>query len=298
MKFYLLSPATVPMNQILFPSFIKPFTDKGHSFTESISECVCVLLDLHSRIANYRQDDIDYVLQSNTPLAVFCEWDRGNMSTDEYPEPLTAQQKQIFNKIHNGEIRSIHFCRLIDKNKKYNYNISPYEKPIIYEEPLCTPDELFNREYDLCFIANTAPGRERIAQALREDGRLKCYISLGATKIPFDEFVNQHRKAKLFVSSGAGGYSNERPQSLFSISTLLQERTEQLLLHDFTHLQNCLKIDSPPTKKDLDIVYETVNDKDRLHEIYKNGYGYMKTYWTAEYIANNILEIIEKNLCK
>lgn len=296
MKFYLLSPEKIPMNQILFPSFIKPFQDKGHSFVDSVGECDVVLFDLHARISDYKQEDIDWITEHNVPIAVFDEYDRGNMSLDIWPNPLTDQQKQIFERIDSGEIKAVHFCRLMDKTHRYPDNIFPYEKGILYEEPACSEDELFNREFDICFIANSAPSRERIAQALLEDGRLKCNISIGAKKIPFDEFVGEHKKAKLFISSGAGGATDERCQALFSISAIIRERTNQVLLNDFTHLGNCLRISNPPTAEDLDTICEIVNDKEKLYKIYLNGYNFMKTYFTPDYFANHVLNIIEKTL--
>lgn len=296
MKFYLLSPDGVPMNQVLFPTMIKTFEGNGHSFVNNISSCDIVLMDLHTRIADYKQADILYMLINRVPVAVFCEFDRGNMSTEIYPNPLTEQQKLIFELIDDNKIKSVHFCRLLDKNKKYNYNIFPYEKPIEYEEALLTADELYNRAIDVTYIANDAPSRQVIKKALEEDGRLKCNIILGAEKLPFNEWINENKKSKFFIAASGGGYSCEKKQNLFSIAALIQEQTDQLLLHPFTHLKDCLKINNPPTKQDLDTIFEVVNDKERLYGIYKRNYDFMKTYYSKEYIANNILKTILSHL--
>ncbi len=277
-KFYTLSPVTVPENPVLFPMLRPTFSERGHSFVLNIRDADICLFDLHSRISDYEQRDIDYLCCGKVKCVTICEWDRGNLSNDQWPNPLTAQQKNVFKHIFVGAIKAVHFCRLLDKTKFIYSNLYPYEKPVLYEEPFLTSDELFGRPLDICFIANTSPSRQKIAQALIEDGRLKCHISLGAEKIPFQDFVNEHKKAKLFLSSGAGGYSNERPQHLFSIAALLQERTDQLLLHPYIHLENCLMIDSPPTKKDIDTIVEVVNDKEKLYGIYKAGYEFIKQY--------------------
>lgn len=296
MKFYLLSPEGVPMNQVLFPTMIKTFEVNGNVFVDRIEDCDVVMMDLHSRQFDYKQSDIDWILGSNVSVVTFDEWDRGNMSLDTYPHPLTKQQAEIFLRMEEDEIKNVNFCRLLNMTENYSYRVFPYEKPISYEEPVLTADELFNREYDVVFIANQSPSRDRIAEALRGDGRLNCFISIGAEKRPFEEFLRIHKLGKLFISSGAGGYTDERKQCLFSIAGLIQENTDQLLLHPFTHLENCIKINNPPTKQNLDAIFEVVNNKEKLYEIYHNGYNYMKKFYSQEYISRNILQTIINNL--
>lgn len=291
MKIKLVSPESVPMNPVLFPTFIKTFNDNGHSFVGDIKECDIVFMDLHTRIAEYNQSDIDYMVENKTPIVTFDEFDKGGMSDLQWPHPLTPQQSLVMSYcIGSG----IHFCRLLDKTKMYPLNLHPYEKPILYEEPLHTADELFNREYDIVWIANTAPQRLVLEKSLKEYGKLKCNIKLGQQKILYNDWIAEHRKGKFFISCSAGGYSNECVQSLFSVSCHLRENTDQLLLHPFTNLENCLQVDIPPTKEQLDAIYETVNDKDKLYSIYKQGYNHVKKYYSEEYMANNILSILKK----
>lgn len=283
------------MNQVLFPMFIKTWEDNGCVIVGRIEECDVVFLDLHTRIVDYNDKDITWLLLHGKAVATFDEYDRGNMSSDVWPTPLTDQQQAIFNLIEKRVINSVHFCRLLDKNKYYP-QVFPYEKPMLHEEPMLTADELFNREFDVVFIANYSPSRQKIAEALQADNRLRTFISIGAKKRDFNDFVNWHKRGKLFISSGAGGFTDERKQNLFSIAGLIQEETDQLLLHPFTHLENCIKISTPPTKQELDTIYEVCNDKERLYEIYKNNYNFMKTYYSKEYIASNILERIKQHL--
>lgn len=296
MKFYELTPQNIPPNPVLFPTFRKTFEASGHSYVSNIESCDVVLMDLHTRIAPYYPWDLDYIESRGTPLATFDEWDRGGMSADVWPYPLTLQMREFFEAIETIPQKRVHFCRLFSKKWLIPPNMFPYEKPILYEEPMVTADELFNREYDVCFIANTAPQRESIAKALREDERLKCNISIGATKIPFNDWVNEHRKAKLFVSTSAGGFSNERQQALFSIAGLIQEETDQLLLHPHTHLNNCIKVNSKPTKEQLDVIYNVVSSKDWLYDIYERNNIFMKSFYTEEYIAGDILKKIIHHL--
>lgn len=294
-KFYTISPMGCPENPVLFPNLRPTFIEQGHSFVDNIEEADCVLFDLHSRVFDYNQDDIDYLCQSRIPIATFCEWDRGGLSSDEWPSPTIHNQRKVFKHIKNNGIKSVHFCRLLDKTKQYPENLYPYEKPYSYEEPLLSPDELFAREWDICYIANHSPSRQSIADAIVKDGRIKHIISLGNKKLPFDEFLKMHKKAKLFINSSAGGYTCERPQCLFSIAGMIRQNTQQLLLHDFTHGENCLRVDNPPTQKDLDEIFEIVNDKERLYSIYKRGVEFVKEYYSADYIANDILSKINKH---
>jgi hypothetical protein len=295
MKFYTISPQGVPENPHLFPMFRPTFIEKGHSFVNRIEECDVVLFDLHTRIADYKQSDVDWVTLNNPKTATFCEWDRGNLSDEEWPHPLTVQQALVMCRIMGS---GVHFCRLLDKTKIdiYRQNIYPYEKCILYEEPMLTADQLFEREFDVVFIANYSPSRQLIAEALQADHKLKIFISIGAKKREFNDFVNWHKRGTLFVSSGAGGYTDERKQNLFSIAGLIQEETDQLLLHPFTNAVNCLKISSNPTKQELDYIRLVCNNKEELYRLYKNNYEFMKTYYSKEYIASNILETIQKHL--
>jgi hypothetical protein len=295
MKFYLLSPYSVPPNPHLFPQFIEEWQRQGVEIVDRIEDCDCVMFDFHSRLADYKQSDLQYVIDKKLPLATFCEWDRGNLSSDIWPDPLTDQQKDLFHWLQFTGQPQVHFCRLLDKTKTYPNNLYPYEKPILYEEHLLSPDELFNREYDIGFIANHAPSRLRIAEALGAGNRLKVRACIGEIKIPLERFLNDHKRCKLFVSSGAGGFTDERKQYLFSIAGIIQERTDQLLLHELP-LTGCIYIDSPPTIENLDRIYNIINDKECLYKIYENGYNFMKTYYSKEYIANDILNKIKKHL--
>lgn len=295
MNFFTLSPASVPENQVLFPSIRPTFEQHGHYFTHKPYQAEVILLDLHTRIADYDQDDVDYIIDSCKPICTWDEFDKGGLSNLDWPEPLTNQQKQIFDHIKKKNIPSIHFCRLLNKNNKYPPNVFPYEKPILHEEELKTPDELFNRPYDLFWIANSAPSREAIAKVFREDGRFKCNIVLGAAKIPFDEWLNQCRQSKMFIKASAGGFSDERLQALFSISAMVLERNDQLLAHPFTHGENCLMIDSPPTKQDLDTIFEYLNDKETLYYLYLNNYNYVKSNYSEQAWGNYYLNIMKKD---
>ena len=294
MKFYTLSPEGVPENQVLFPLLRPEFEKQGHSFTRKPYQADIILIDLHTRIADYNQDDVDYIIDSCKPICTWDEFDKGGMSSLKWPYPITDQQSKIFMHIAQNNIKAVHFCRLLDKTQKLPENLFPYEKSVSYQEPPVSKEELFNREWDIVFIANHAPSRQLISDAINNDGRLKCLTMIGAEKISFEKFVEIHKTGKLFISSAAGGFTDERVQCLFSISGIIRQRTDQLVKDDFTHLENCLRIDSPPTKKDLDDIYEIVNNKDRLYEIYMNGYNFVKEHYSEQYFAQYYLDTMKK----
>lgn len=280
------------MNPHLFPMMEDVVVGSGHEITNDIRLSNVVFLDLHTRICDYDWSDVEYIINNNTAIVSFDEFDKGGLSAFDWPHPLTDQQRSIFNHIENKLVKSIHFCRLLNRNNKYPPNVYPFERSVLYEEPLLPPDDLFNREFDVVYIANDAPNRRQIAEALQADGRLKCHISLGAKKLEFNDFLRMHRRGKFFISSAAGGFTDERVQCLFSVAAIIRQRTDQLLLHDFTHLDNCLRIDSPPTKQDLDTLVEICADRDKLFEIYMRGYKFVKQFYSPEYIANNVLQTI------
>lgn len=293
MRVYFLSPEGVPPNPVLFPTFIETFRNKGVGIADKVEDATVILWDMHTRISDYNQGDIEYILSSGKPIASWDEFDKGAMSDLDWPHPLTPQQEALF--MYSNTVKSVHFCRLLNKRKHYNYNVYPFEKGIIYEQPIVSADELFNREYDVCFIANSAPQREKLKEILEADGRLKCNIILGQPKIPFEAWLGEHRKAKMFITWSAGGWTDERVQALFSISAQIREDTDQLLLNDFTDMVNCVKLQSVPTNSDIDTLVSIVNDKQALHDIYINGYNHVKEYYSHEYLATNVLGILKKH---
>lgn len=295
MRFYLLSPQCPP-NPHLFPMFIDTWKSEGIEIRDRIEDCDVVLMDLHSRLFDYKQEDVDWVVNNSVYIATFDEWDRGGLSNEIYPIPLTWQQQNIWTSIHGNNPTPIHFCRLLDKTDHHVSNLYPYEKPILYEEPLLSPEQLFDRPYDIVWIANTAPQREMLKEVLENDGRLKTKIILGAEKIPLQEWINAHKQGKMFVKWGGGGYGCEKAQHLFSVAAMIKEDNDQLLLHDWTHTVNCIKINPIPTAENLQILVDVVNNKEKLYKLYENNYYFMREFYSAGYIAKDILNKIKKHL--
>lgn len=295
-KLYTLSPESVPENQVLFPTIRPEFEKAGHEFTHKPYQADIILIDLHTRVAEYSQDDIDYIIDSGKPICTWDEFDKGGMSDLDWPQPLTGQQFKIFEHLNYSGTKAVHFCRLLNKTKTdYPTNLYPYEKPILFEQPMCSPDELFNRPVDIFFVANDSPNRQLIKKAFEEDGRFKCNIVLGVQKIPFNDWLDQCRQAKFFIKASAGGYGCERMQALFSISPMLLERTNQLFANPFTDWDNCITFGQPPNKTDLDVIYAVLNNKENLWRMYYNNYNFVKTYYSKEFWGNYYLGKMKKH---
>jgi hypothetical protein len=294
-RFYLISPQ-VPPNPHLFPLWVNEWKKNGITINQEIYYADVLLVDLHTRIADYDAKEMEWLLNSRVPIITFDEYDKGGLSDHVWPYPLTSQQETIFSHIRKHNIKSTHFCRLLDKTKTYPDNLYPYEKPYFHDEGLLTADQLFDRPFDIVWIANTAPQRDNLKRILKSVWTLKCNIILGQEKIPLHDWINAHKEGKMFVSWSAGGYGDEKIQHLFSVAAIIKENNDQLFLHDFTHLENCLRPNPAPTVEDVETIVEIANDKERLYEIYKNGYEFVKKYYSAEYIALDILEKIKLHL--
>jgi hypothetical protein len=291
-----MTPVFVPPNPHLFPTLSPHFEAAGHTTTNDINRASIVFLDMHTRVSPYDEKDLNYLLNGDLQIVSWEEFDKGGLSTLDWPHPLTGQQKKIFDHIERHKIKSVHFCRLLNKKNKYPFNVFPYEKSIQYQEPMVSKDELFNRQYDVVFIANTAPQRELLKKELERDGRFRCNIILGDEKIPFQDWVNKHKEGRFFVKWSAGGYGCEKAQCLFSVAAMIKEDNDQLLLHDWSHLNNCIKLSSIPTSNQLNTLYDVVSNKDKLYELYTSNYRFMKSFYTSEYIALDILEKIKSHL--
>jgi hypothetical protein len=290
MKIYLLSPEITP-NPHLFPMFVPHWEELGSKVVDRIQDADVVFCDLHTRIAGYNERDFEWMIKHEPKAVSFCEWDRGGMSKERWPNPLTEQQRMMK--------FDVHFWRTLEKEPYWTHlKVYPYEKPILHEETVVDENELFNREYDVVWIANTSPQREQIAKALRLESKLKCKIILGGKKMPYQDWLNEHRKGKLFVSCGGGGITDERAQHLFSIAGQIREVTGHYQLHPFTHSINCISITSDPfpAKDELDFIRYVCSHKNELHSIYQNGWFHMKQFYTSKYIAFDILNKVKRLL--
>jgi hypothetical protein len=106
MKIYLLSPEITP-NPHLFPMFVPHWEELGSKVVDRIQDADVVFCDLHTRIAGYNERDFEWMIKHEPKAVSFCEWDRGGMSKERWPNPLTEQQRMMK--------FDVHFWRTLEK---------------------------------------------------------------------------------------------------------------------------------------------------------------------------------------
>lgn len=280
----------------LFPSFVGTFKRDGHLFVGDIKEANIVLFDLHTRIGVYEDSIIQKAHLSQKPIVTFSEYDYGGMAKDVWPDPLTSQQKVLFDGL--DETNSVHFVRKMIDGENYPSNVFPYEKCIMHDSPLVSKEDLFSRPYDLCFIGNTSPQRKSFIEGLQSSGRFKMIVhwTNEEGKMPHDEWLWFHSQAKMFIESDGGGFGSERPHQLLTIAPMLKQKNNQLVVHPFIDRVDCLEANETPNPNDVDKILHYLNNQDDLFRLYLAGAENLRTNYTEEGRAKYFLEVIKNNL--
>jgi len=307
MKVFYISP-TLYKTDRFFDTFTSTFISEGHQIVTDIKEADMVFFDLHCRYGSYDWMNLCYIIDHDLPLCVFDNWDYGAM----------AEYKWIGNNNWQGvmECVSTHdwanflelviknnnkvffFVRKMEKTEDYSYaKVFPIDWTM-YPEcdlPQVSKEELFNRPYDCCIIGTLSTARESLIDGILKDGRLKLkYESRDCTQRKLHTtWIDEHREAKMFIECCGGGMGSERPLQLFSVAPMLKNRNNQIYVNPFTDMVNCVEVDSSPSKKDIDKVIKTINDKDLLYEIYLNGINHIHTFYNEQWRAKYILETIK-----
>ena len=288
-KFYFISPVgkTTPM---LFDTFIETFKNEGHEIVDNVNDADIVFLDWYSGLGNSPANIMSYVLENKMPIVVFDATDFGAMSKEKW-----NHSKWILLNTNN---ELVYFMRKMDKTKHYPAWVHPYELiqyPDHDFQPV-TKDELFNRPYDICFIGNTSPTRASLLTGLM---KYKCFNIdcqfITGERIPHDQWLERHRKAKLFISACGGGFSDERKFQLIDISPMLRNRSNHLVLNDFIDKEDCLEVNENPTQADVEKILSVLNDQDKLYSIYIKGIDKMHKYYNENYRAKYILSILKQD---
>lgn len=286
MKIYFISPIGMK-TPMLFDTFIPTFESKGHTIVSDIKECSVVFIDLCSFLGKFETEEWSYTWKNKIPVVFFDATDYGAMSKEVF--------KPSFLEYFFSNCKIVYFMRKMDKTIKYPLWVFPYEI-IQYPDHDFTPvskEELFNRPYDICFIGNTSPTRENVCNGLR--CHFKCDFVLGQPRIEHEEWLNRHRNSKLFLVADGGGFNDERAYQLITISTLLKQDNNQLVLNDFEDVVDCIKVNEYPTRFDIEDLQLILSESHTLYSIYLNGIKKMKKYYNPEYRANYILNVLKEN---
>lgn len=290
MRIYFISPIGLKTPN-LFDSFIPTFIQQGHSIVEDVKDSNCVFWDLFSWLGNF---DIKYlcdVINNKIPVVFFDAVDYGAMSKEKWW--YFNKAKDAWHEIINNCVTTC-FMRKMDKTLDFPNWVQPYEV-CYYKDHDFKPvskEELFKRPFDICLIANTSPTRVNVVNGLKD--HFKCDFILGEERLSHEAWLNRHRLSKFFISADGGGFSDERAQQLFSISPMIKQINNQLVLNDFISGVDCIKIDEHPSREDILELSNILNNKDKLYSIYLKGIERMKTYFSEEFRANYILETLKK----
>lgn len=279
---------------MLFGTFEKTFKEKGHEIVVDVKSADIVLFDMHTRIGNYDNEVIS--IASKRPTVFFDAWDYGTMHKDGFPYINHDQIKSLMSELKDNNIPIIYFVRKLEK-RLANEGYHPYEL-IQYPDhdfPVVSKEELFNRKIDLCFIGNTSPTRDNFISGLLKYGIFKTDCIFNSyERVEHDEWLERHRKAKLFITACGAGFSDERQYQLITIAPMLRNKSNHFRLNDFVDMVDCVEIDETPTESDCEKLLRVLNDEDKLYAIYVAGVNRMKQYFNAEYRANYILEVMKK----
>ena len=272
-------------NPRLFPTFKKTFEEQGHTETIIPGVATHCFLELQSGDVSYNQYALDVLKEKGVPIIAFDSREWGGMKNEKW-HPT------------NFPI-SIYFVRNMNKEEAYPDNVFPYDWPFFPEcdYPLTTKEELNSRPYDCCLISVESPARRNVVDGILKDGRLKLnYKFLDHTeRMPYDQWVNEHRKSKLYISCEGGGYSNERPNQLFSVAGQLNVTSNYSPANKMKWGVECLEISEYPTKEEIDEILEVIMDEDWLFDVYTGGVEFTKEKLSeksvSEYVLNTLKDV-------
>ncbi len=277
-----------PKNQLnphLFPILKREFERQGILATTNPHEATHCFINILSGNCEYKDDEIRIAQERGIPIIMLDCREYGSISGQDF---------------HGHSLNpDIYFVRNFSEKALKVQNAYPFDWPYFQGcdyEPT-TKEELFNREFDVALFSVEAPIRKSIIDAIIKDGRLKVnHQFLDHTqRLPYEQWVNEHRKAKLYISADGGGYTNERPNQLFSVAAMLKNKSPHQAAHPFEDGINCIEINPEPTKEDIDKILDVIENKEWLYDIYMAGIEHTKKYLSPEGLSNYVLKIINEN---
>ncbi len=283
MKIIYISPIN-GYNVNLFPYFYETFAANGHTWVTDPNEATHCFLELQIE-SNVYQNEIHAVIDKGIPIVCFDNREYGEGRPEQWTEWFGAD---------------IYFIRNMRKSFTYPENCYPFDWAVFKnsEHLLATKEELFSRPYDCSFIGTLSKTREKFTSALIKDGRLKFdFQDRDHTKrfSTYEQYLNEHRKAKLYISCDGAGLTNERPMQLYTVAVMLKNKSDLRSANPYTDLVNCIEVNEEPTKEDIGKILHVLEDADWLYLIYTNGVKHARTYLSHEYVSNYVLNTISAN---
>ena len=284
MKIIYISPVG-GYNVNLFPYFYETFAANGHTWVTNVEEATHCFVELQIEGNKYPLE-FEAILMRDIPIICFDNREYG----EGRPE---AWEKIAFSP-------NICFIRNMRKSFTYPENCYPFDWAVFKnsEHPLATKEELFSRPYDCSFIGTLSKTREKFTNAILRDGRLKFdFQDRDHTKrfSTYEQYLNEHRKAKLYISCDGAGLTNERPMQLYTVAAMLKNKSDLRSANPYTDLVNCIEVNEEPTKEDIDKILYVLEDADWLYLIYTNGVKHARTHLSHDAVSNYVLKTLSGN---
>ncbi len=298
---------------LLFSTMVKTFEENDVHFTEDINEADLVFFDFHSGLFDYDWNEIDNAGARKLPVVMFDQFDywthEGKKNENVMMwmgDDLSRHWMRAWVMFYNVSRKMIYFMRKMSSDTPIGKSYYPYEV-IQYPDHIFEPttkEELNSRPIDICFIGNKATPRNNACAELAR--YFKCDFVLGQERLEHDEWLNRHRRSKLFLECGGGGesgggFGSERLFQLCFISPCLHIKTEQIRETPFIDMVDVIEVGNglgeiPLTE--MRKIKEVLEDENKLYEIYLCGIKKMQNNYSASYRANYILSVLKKeNLC-
>lgn len=273
-------------NKNLFPYFYETFNANGHRWVTNVEEATHCFVELQIE-GNKYPPEFDTLVERKIPIICFDSREYGEGRMEDW-QPVWFDP-------------NIYFIRNMRKYFKYPSNCYPFDWAVFRDTdfPPTTKEELFAREYDVAFLGTmSSKARENICIAIIKDGRLKFnYQDRDHTKrFPtYEQFLNEHRKAKLYLSCDGSGLTNERPMQLYSIAAMLKNKSHLRSANPYKDLINCIEINYDPTVEDIDKILHVVEDAEWLYDIYIGGINHARTHLSHDAVSNYVLKTLSGN---
>jgi len=300
MKFFVIEPIG-RKSYLLFDTMEGYFNSQGHQFVTSAEESDICFYDEWCGFGEYNQGDINTVLRKRVPVFSFNFHDYNDTIT--WPgfnnwEHLQHEEWAVnLRKFIDAGLVKGYFMRKMNKYLPYPEWVRPIEC-IQYPDhdfPLTTLQDFVWRPNDVCFIGAWSKERESVINGLVKSGFIVDY-QFTEERIPHDEWIDRHRKARFFLSADGGGYGDERVFQLSNIACILRQINNHRQLHPLVGGIDCIKIHENPTEREVNEIADLKRRNENIYEMYKRGAEHVRLYYSADYRAKYILYIIQKHI--
>jgi hypothetical protein len=295
-NFYFISPIS-HKSDYLYDTLVPTFISEGHSIVDDIEKADFVFYDLWVGCGEYDRGVIAKAIVMRLPVYVFDFFDfndrvtwQGFSNFENVKHEWWAYNLLLF--LKTGLVKT-YFMRKMNKTLKYPDYVKPIEHIIEYYFGEVSESDLFNREFDICFIGNTSPERRSVVSELQKYFKCDIHWTNENGKLSHEDWIKRHYSSKMFLEADGGGYGSERPFKLMSTAIMLRQKNNMFRLNDWGDGDSSIDIKEVPTRFDIEDLQLLLSEPETLYSIYKKGNENLKTYFTAEARAKYVLNSIQ-----